>query len=60
MNYNAQLKAWAVDRAIETLKARALPFEAIDVIAVATQYCAFTADPVPEQTLEDCANKEAA
>ena len=49
MNYNSQLKAWAIDRAIETLKVAAGgALSASAVIEVANQYCAFTDTPEPE------------
>jgi hypothetical protein len=53
MNYNSQLKAWAIDRAIETLKVAAGgALTAAAVIEVANQYCAFTDTPEPEAASE--------
>ena len=46
MNYNSQMKAWAVDRALETLKiSKETPTPEI-VIEAAIKYCEFTHDAV--------------
>jgi hypothetical protein len=43
MNYDSQLKAWAVDRAIETLKQGNEGTISVDnVVSIANQYCEFT------------------
>lgn len=47
MNYNSQLKAWAIDRAIETLKI-AGTMDGENVINLAQKYVEYAADAEPE------------
>jgi len=45
MNYNAQMKAWAIDRALETVKLSKDESSPENVIKIAEKYCEFTHDP---------------
>lgn len=54
MNYNSQMKAFALDRALETCKLMGEPFAedhsvaAKKVIEIADIYCDYTHDPIAE------------
>lgn len=46
MSYDSNLKGWAIDRAIETLKLKNAPITGDEVIALADQYCKYTYEPI--------------
>ncbi len=64
MKLDEQIKAWAIDRAIETLKVGGNPVKGADVITLAGEYAEWTTVQAPDLDTDlatsETANEEAA
>lgn len=58
MNYDRQMKAWALDRALETLKAKGTEINPTEVITVGEQYCAWVLESPAEEDVQETESTE--